>query len=43
MISSDSDVGLFKERIDQAGFTARVAKEYSIYIESFLLFEVVPR
>ena len=43
MISSDSDVDLFKQRIDQAGFTAKVAKEYSIYIESFLLFEVVPR
>jgi release factor glutamine methyltransferase len=40
MISSDSDVELFQERIRQAGFTARTAKEYSIFIESFLLYEL---
>ncbi len=40
MISSDSDVALFGERIRQAGFALRIAKEYSIFIESFILYEL---
>jgi methylase of polypeptide subunit release factors len=40
MVSSDSDLDLFGDRIRQAGFTARTAKEYSILIESFLLYEL---
>jgi methylase of polypeptide subunit release factors len=43
MVSSDSDLDLFGKRIEQAGFAARLAKEYSIFIESFLLYELVPR
>lgn len=40
MVSSDSDLDLFGQRIQQAGFNARTAKEYSIFIESFILFEL---
>jgi methylase of polypeptide subunit release factors len=40
MISSDSDVALLGERIRQAGFACRIAKEYSIFIESFILYEL---
>jgi release factor glutamine methyltransferase len=43
MVSSDSDLDLFGMRIEQAGFVARLAREYSILIESFLLYELVPR
>jgi release factor glutamine methyltransferase len=43
MVSSDSDLDLFGMRIEQAGFVAHLAKEYSIFIESFLLYELVPR
>ena len=43
MVSSDSDLDLFGARIEQAGFSARLAKEYSIYIESLILYELVPR
>ena len=42
MVSSDSDLDLFGERIAQAGFTARLAREYSIFIESFILYELTP-
>ena len=40
MVSSDSDLDLFGMRIQQAGFHAKVAKEYSILIESFILYEL---
>jgi release factor glutamine methyltransferase len=40
MVSSDSDLDLFGMRIQQAGFQAKVAKEYSILIESFILYEL---
>jgi methylase of polypeptide subunit release factors len=43
MLSSDSDIGLFEERIRQAGFNSRIAKEYSIWIESFILYELTVR
>jgi hypothetical protein len=40
MVSSDSDLDLFGRRIQQAGFNSRVAREYSIFIESFILYEL---
>jgi 23S rRNA G2069 N7-methylase RlmK/C1962 C5-methylase RlmI len=40
MVSSDSDLDLFGRRIQQAGFSSRVAREYSIFIESFILYEL---
>jgi release factor glutamine methyltransferase len=43
MVSSDSDIDLFGERIQQAGFNSRIAKEYSIFIESFILYELTVR
>lgn len=43
MVSSDSDLDLFGMRIQQAGFNAQVAKEYSIVIESFILYELTVR
>ncbi len=43
MVSSDSDLDLFGRLIDQAGLRARLAREYSIFIESFLIYELVPR
>jgi methylase of polypeptide subunit release factors len=41
MVSSDSDLDLFGKRIDEAGFRAKLAHEYSIFIESFLIYELV--
>lgn len=43
MVSSDSDIDLFGERIRRAGFNSRVAREDSIFIESFLLYELTVR
>ncbi|MCC7346345.1 MAG: 50S ribosomal protein L11 methyltransferase [Variibacter sp.] len=43
MVSSDTDLALFAERIAQAGFVSTVAREYSIYVESFILYRIVPR
>ena len=40
MVSSDSDLDLFGERIKKAGFTAKLAREYSIFIESFIIYEL---
>jgi methylase of polypeptide subunit release factors len=40
MVSSDSDLDLFGKRIDEAGFHAKLAHEYSIFIESFLIYEL---
>ena len=42
MVSSDSDLGLFGRLIERAGFRARVAHEQSIFIESFILYELRP-
>lgn len=42
MVSSDSDLGLIGNLIELAGFSARIALERSIYIESFLIYEIVP-
>lgn len=43
MISSDSDLDLFGRLIDRAGLRARLAREHSIFIESFLIYELVAR
>jgi release factor glutamine methyltransferase len=43
MVSSDSDLDLFGTLIDQAGLRARVVHEQSIFIESFIIYEVLPR
>jgi release factor glutamine methyltransferase len=43
MVSSDSDLDLFSTLIDRAGFRARLAREYSILIESLIIYELVPR
>jgi release factor glutamine methyltransferase len=42
MVSSDSDLDLLGRLIAKAGFCARLAYEHSIYIESFLIYELVP-
>jgi release factor glutamine methyltransferase len=41
MVSSDSDLDLFGKLIDKAGFRARLAHEYSIVIESLIIYELV--
>jgi methylase of polypeptide subunit release factors len=41
MVSSDSDLDLFDKLIESAGLRARVAREYSIFIESFIIYELV--
>jgi release factor glutamine methyltransferase len=43
MVSSDSDLDLFGMLIDQAGFQASLAHEYSIVIESFIIYELIAR
>jgi release factor glutamine methyltransferase len=40
MVSSDSDLDLFGTLIDRAGFRARPVYEHSIYIESFIIYEL---
>src|ERR1700722_1214154 len=42
MVSSDSDLDLFGKRIDEAGFRAKLAHEYSIFIEWFIICELTP-
>ena len=42
MVSSDSDLRLFAKLIGKAGFRARLAYEHSIFIESFIIYELVP-
>src|SRR6202790_53233 len=41
MVSSDSDLDLFGKLIDKAGFRAKLAHEYSIFIESLIIYELV--
>jgi methylase of polypeptide subunit release factors len=43
MVSSDSDLDLFGRLFDKAGFRARVAREYSIFIEKFIIYELAAR
>jgi methylase of polypeptide subunit release factors len=40
MVSSDSDLDLLGKLIDKAGFRAKLAHEYSIFIESFIIYEL---
>jgi release factor glutamine methyltransferase len=42
MLSSDSDLGLFGSLFEEAGFRARLASEYSIMIESLIIYELEP-
>src|SRR4051812_5544795 len=42
MVSSDSDLNLFSSLIDRASFRARLVQEYSIFIESLIIYELVP-
>jgi release factor glutamine methyltransferase len=39
MFSSDSELDLIDTLIERAGFRSRVVKQYSIFIESFVLYE----
>jgi hypothetical protein len=43
MVSSDSDLDLLGGLIDKAGFRTRLAREYSIFIESLIIYEMVIR
>ena len=40
LLSTDSDLGLLGNHIKRAGFAARLVAEHSIFIESFLLYEL---
>jgi release factor glutamine methyltransferase len=40
MVSSDSDLDLFGKLFDKAGFRAKPVREYSILIESFIIYEL---
>jgi release factor glutamine methyltransferase len=40
LLTSDSDLDFFGERIARSGFRAKLAMERSIFIESFLIFEL---
>jgi hypothetical protein len=40
LLSTDSDLGLLGNHIIHAGFAARLVAEHSIFIESFLLYEL---
>lgn len=40
LLSSDSDHGVFGQLIAEAGFSARLAKEHSIVIEKFIIYEL---
>ncbi len=42
MVSSDSDLALLGRLIEAAGLCSRVALEHSIWIESFIIFELSP-
>jgi len=41
MVSSDSNLDLFGTLIDRAGFRARLVHERSIFIESFIIYELL--
>jgi release factor glutamine methyltransferase len=43
MVSSDSDLAVLGRLMERAGFSARVALEHSIYIESFIIYELCAR
>jgi 23S rRNA G2069 N7-methylase RlmK/C1962 C5-methylase RlmI len=43
MLSSDTDLDLFASLIAKAGFSQRKLKEYSLYVESLIIYELLPR
>jgi len=43
MLSSDSNLELFASLIAKAGFTQRKLKEYSLVVESLIIYELLPR
>jgi hypothetical protein len=43
MVSSDTDLDLFGKMIDKAGFNAREVREYSLVVESLIIYELLPR
>ncbi|MEJ0076962.1 MAG: 50S ribosomal protein L11 methyltransferase [Alphaproteobacteria bacterium] len=43
MLSSDTDQELFASLIAKAGFSQRKIKEYSLVVESLIIFELLPR
>jgi release factor glutamine methyltransferase len=43
MVSSDTDLDLFSSLIEKAGFRARQVAEYSLVIESLIIYELLPR
>ena len=40
LLSTDSDLGMLGNHIKRAGFAARLVAEHSIFIKSFLLYEL---
>jgi len=42
MVSSDSDLDLLGQLVEQAGFRARQVHEHSLYIESMIIYELSP-
>ena len=42
MVSSDTDLDLFSSLIEKAGFRARQVAEYSLVIESLIIYELLP-
>jgi hypothetical protein len=43
MLSSDTNQELFASLIANAGFSQRKTKEYSLVVESLIIFELLPR
>lgn len=43
MLSSDTDLDLFASLIQKAGFTQSKLKEYSLVVESLIIYELLPR
>jgi methylase of polypeptide subunit release factors len=43
MLSSDTNLELFASLIAKAGFTQRKLKEYSLVVESLIIYELLPR
>ena len=43
MVSSDTDLDLFSSLIEKAGFRARQVAEYSLVVESLIIYELLPR
>ncbi len=43
MVSSDTDLDLFSALIDKAGFNSELVREYSLVVESLIIFKLTPR